>query len=89
MLGDVINVIVIRALAKYKLPLQRMMECYRYDLSVVDSADLDDHGCFADAYLDRYWVEEGPDPFLVRIQGQLAGRALINCYTYMPDWRIS
>jgi hypothetical protein len=51
MLGDVINVIVIRALAKDKPLLQRMMECYRYDLSMVDTADLDDHGCFADAYL--------------------------------------
>jgi len=66
-----------------------MMECYRDDLSLVDSADLDAHDCFGDAYLDRNWVEAGRQPFLVRIQGQLAGHALIDRYAYTPAWRNS
>lgn len=65
------------------------MECYRDDLSLVDSADLDAHDCFGDAYLDRNWVEAGRQPFLVRIQGQLAGHALIDRYAYTPAWRNS
>jgi predicted acetyltransferase len=71
--------------------LQRMMELYQYDFSEFEGNDLDSHGCFGYCYLDLYWVEPDRHPFIVRVDGKLAGFVLVNRYTYMHggDWTIA
>lgn len=57
--------------------LRRMMELYQYDFSEMEGSDLDAHGRFGYRYLDHYWTEEGRLAFFVRVDGRLAGFALV------------
>lgn len=63
--------------------LQRMMELYQYDFSEFEDTDLDDHAMFGYAYLDHYWVEENRWPYLVRLDGKLAGFVLVSYHTLL------
>ena len=71
--------------------LQRMLELYLYDFTEFDGADLDQHGCFGYPYLDHYWTDLGRYPFVVRVQGRLAGFVLVFQHTYLPgnDWSVA
>jgi predicted acetyltransferase len=70
---------------------QRMMELYQYDLSEFENNDLDSHACFGYSYLDHYWEEKDRHPFIVRVDGKLAGFVLVNKHTYLPgnEWSIA
>lgn len=63
-----------------KAVLRRMLELYLYDFTEFTGDDLDEHGEFGYRYLDHYWAA-GPDeqrfPFFIRIEGTLAGFALV------------
>jgi predicted acetyltransferase len=61
-----------------------MMELYQYDFSEFEGTDLDQHGCFGYWYLDHYWVEKGRHPFIVCVDGKLAGFVLVNQHTHIP-----
>ena len=71
--------------------LQRLMELYLYDFSQFEDSDLDARGCYGYEWLDAYWSEKGRYPFLVRVDGKLAGFVLINPYTCVPpsQWAIA
>ncbi len=62
--------------------LRRLMELYLYDFSDLDGADIGPLGVFDYPFLDLYWVEDGRFPYLVRVDGQLAGFALVSRYNY-------
>lgn len=69
-----------------KVLIRRMMELYNYDFSEFDGADLDAHGTYGYDYLDHYWVEAGRHPFIVRVDGKLAGFVLVSRHTLVvPD----
>lgn len=74
---------VLPALIKDKPIIQQMMELYRYDFSEFENTDLNEHGYFGYLYLDYYWVEIDRYPYLVRVDGKLAGFVLANQYTYL------
>jgi predicted acetyltransferase len=57
--------------------LRRMLQLYLHDMSEFTGNDLDTHGEYAYKYLDHYWTEEGRYPFIFRVEGQLAGFALV------------
>ena len=63
--------------------LQRMIELYQYDFSEYDGSDLDAHGMFGYPYLDHYWVEENRHPYLVRVDGKLAGFVLVSRHSLL------
>jgi len=71
--------------------LQHMMEFYQYDFSEYNDSDLDSHGTFGYRWLDHYWTEDGRHPFIIRVDGRLAGFVLVNRFTYLPnsEWAIS
>ena len=62
--------------------LRHLMELYLYDFSEFDGADLGPIGLYEYPYLDHYWVEPGRSPFLVRVEGNLAGFVLVARYNY-------
>jgi predicted acetyltransferase len=62
--------------------LQQLMELYLYDFSEFDGADLSPLGVYEYPYIDHYWVEPDRSPFLVRVDGQLAGFVLVARYNY-------
>jgi predicted acetyltransferase len=63
--------------------LRRLMELYQYDFSEFDGADISPLGVYEYPYLDHYWVEPERSPFLVRVNGNLAGFVLVARYNYL------
>lgn len=74
-----------------KLALQNMMQLYIYDfteqwIGLSDReigrnaafAHLNADGRFPDYPLDAYWIEDGRIPLLIKVDGRLAGFALLN-----------
>jgi predicted acetyltransferase len=64
--------------ASDKPALANLMQLYHYDLSEVNGADVDEHGRFDSARLDAYWTTADCHPFLIRVDQQLAGFALVH-----------
>jgi predicted acetyltransferase len=60
-----------------KTALLNLMELYLYEFSDMEGLDLDDSGRYGYRYLDLYWTEAGRHPFLIRVDGKLAGFALV------------
>ena len=84
------NLEVVAASVEDKPLVQRMMELYQYDFSTLENSDLDAHGYFGYSYLDHYWVEPGRHPFIVRVNGKLAGFVLVNQFAVLPgnEWSV-
>ncbi|MBN2147518.1 MAG: GNAT family N-acetyltransferase [Anaerolineales bacterium] len=81
------NLTVNPATEKDRPILRNLMELYLYDFSEFDGADVGPHGLFEYPYLDHYWTEEDRHPFLVRIDGRLAGFVLVLRYNYLTGQR--
>jgi predicted acetyltransferase len=72
------QITLLPAAASDKPALANLMQLYHYDLSEVTGADVDQHGRFDSACLEAYWAEADCHPFLIRVDQQLAGFALVN-----------
>lgn len=57
--------------------LAAVMQLYLYDTSDHTGDQLNDEGRYDYSYFDLYWVESGRYPFLIRVDGQIAGLALV------------
>lgn len=68
---------VVLAEERDKGVVRRLLELYRYDFSEFDGADVDIHGEYGYRYLDHYWTEEDRQAFLLVVDGQWAGLALV------------
>ncbi len=79
------NVEVTQASLDDKPLLQRLLELYQYDFSEYENIDLDSDGTYGYAWLDHYWHEDGRYPFLVRVDGKLAGFVLVNQITLLSN----
>lgn len=53
--------------------LDQLLELYAHDFSEFTAADIDAVGRFGYRYLDGYWTEPDRHPFLVRVDGRIAG----------------
>jgi predicted acetyltransferase len=74
---DVTTLEIVEAGAGDHIVLERLLELYRYDFSVYDGADVDAHGHYGYPFLDRYWADPHRHVFLARVDGRLAGFALV------------
>jgi predicted acetyltransferase len=57
--------------------VRQLLELYAHDFSELNGADVDERGVFGYRYLDDYWMEPDRHPFLFRVDGRLAGFALV------------
>ena len=55
----------------------RLLELYAHDFSERNGADVGDDGTYGYRYLDAYWSASDRHPFLFRVDGRLAGFALV------------
>lgn len=72
--------------------LHNLMNLYLYDFSEFDkNMDVDEHGIFGYKYFDLYWIEGDRYPFIIYVNGLIAGFALVNKHTYTgkADHRIA
>lgn len=60
-----------------KSVLRNLLELYNYDFSEFGLEDVDEHGLYGYKYLDHYWTECGRYPYLIRVDGKLAGFVLV------------
>lgn len=57
--------------------LRRLMELYLYDFSEFTEEDVNEHGLYGYEYLDHYWTQTERHPFLIYVDDQTAGFALV------------
>jgi predicted acetyltransferase len=60
-----------------KPALRQLLELYAHDFSERNGADVGDDGTYGYSRLDDYWHEPDRHPFLFRVDGRLAGFALV------------
>jgi predicted acetyltransferase len=61
-----------------RLTLHNLLQLYIYDWSELQPLDVGVDGRFEDYPLDVYWRDAWRHPFLIRVDGQLAGLALVS-----------
>jgi predicted acetyltransferase len=71
------NITIRKAAPEDRLPLSRMLELYQYDLSHIWDQDLDANGEYG-YVLDRYWTDARCHVFVVLVDYQYAGFALVD-----------
>ena len=76
---------IIEAKESQKEILQRLLELYQYDLSIVTDDDVDQFGLYGYSYLDCYWVEAKRYPYLFLFREVFAGFALVNKVNWLPE----
>jgi predicted acetyltransferase len=68
--------------------IENLFQFYAYDFSEMEPADsadfeFDERGRFSDySFMDDYWREADRWPLLIRLDGRLAGFALINTHSH-------
>ncbi|MGO9873352.1 MAG: GNAT family N-acetyltransferase [Acidimicrobiia bacterium] len=60
-----------------KIAIRHLLELYVYDFSDFTDWDVDEHGLFGYRYLDHYWTEPDRHPFMIRVNGRIAGFAFV------------
>lgn len=68
---------VISAAPEQEPILANLLELYAHDFSEFDDLELGADGRFGYKYLPLYWSEPSRHPFLVRMDGKLAGLVLV------------
>ncbi len=69
---------VLPVLIEDKPVIANLLELYMHDFSEFLGWDLNEHGLYGYRYLDHYWTESDRHPFIVRVDGRLAGFALVS-----------
>ncbi|TYS50965.1 GNAT family N-acetyltransferase [Bacillus infantis] len=60
-----------------KTVLSNLIQLYRYDSSEFEGHILSQHGLYSYKYLDHQWTEEYRRPFIVKVDGEIAGFVLV------------
>ncbi|GIN70247.1 hypothetical protein J14TS2_07220 [Bacillus sp. J14TS2] len=61
--------------------LKNLLELYKYDFSEFDPEDVNDQGLYGYKYFEHYWTEPSRFPFLIKVNGNYAGFALVRKIT--------
>jgi predicted acetyltransferase len=72
-----------RATTDDRVALENLMQLYAYDWSELRPLDVGENGRFGDYPLDVYWQEAWRHPFLLCVDGTLAGFALISTRSHL------
>lgn len=62
--------------------IANLIELYKHDFSdftpFEEQEDVDESGRFGYKYLDSYWIEPNRHPFIIRVDGRIAGFVFVN-----------
>ena len=64
---------IIEAKESQKEILQRLLELYQYDLSIITDDDVDPFGLYGYSYLDCYWLKKTDIPTCSCFENLLLG----------------
>ena len=65
--------------------IEMLMQFYHYDASDWISLDVTGNGGFSFRSIDRFWDEPGQFPFLIRVNGVIAGFAVVDKEVTSPE----
>jgi predicted acetyltransferase len=71
------NLAVSQAEKEERVLLERLLELYAHDLSDIADLPIGADGRFGYGPLPSYWTDPGRHPYLVRVDGELAGFILV------------
>lgn len=85
-----------RAAISDKPILRHLLQLYSYDFTEFEDIDMDEDGLYRYDYFDHYWTEAHRHPYLVRVDGKIAGFAFIRLeeredgtpFTFMAEFFI-
>lgn len=62
--------------------LAHLLELYQYDFSEYDGMDVNPCGLYGYPYLEYYWTEKNRFAYFIKVDGRLAGFAMVcgHCY---------
>lgn len=83
------NIEVREATLAEKPILRQLLELYEYDMSEFEGREIGPHGFYGYRYLDHYWTEPDRHPYLIFVQAQIAGFALVNRHGVSGEGRWS
>lgn len=69
--------------------LWNLLQLYFYDFSEIEPTNVGDDGLFGYEYFDLYWNDSARASFFVRVDGNLAGFAMVNSVVYLKNSEIS
>ena len=75
-------------LIEQKSVFSQLMELCNYEFSEYEDSDLNEYGYYGYSHIDDYWNECGRFPYFIRVNGKLAGFALVTSrchYLESPD----
>ena len=75
--SDQPTLIVRRAEPDERDVFANLLELYAYDDSAIVGSDVGPSGRYGYCWLDSYWTEPGRVPFLIEVNGRLAGFVLV------------
>jgi len=80
---------LIRAAIGDKPVLRNLFQLYEYEFSDIEVgplADVNEHGLYdGPRYFDHYWTGTDRHPYLIRVDGKLAGFALVRRFSYLTN----
>jgi predicted acetyltransferase len=81
------NICLDPARAEERDAIESLLQLYAYDWSELRPLEVGANGRFAPYPLDAYWSEEGHHPFLLRVDDNLAGFALVTARSRLTGTR--
>lgn len=75
--GNRMEVLIEKLPYEKKLVLNHLMELYNYDFSEFEDTDVNDFGLYGYEYIDHYWTDEGRYPYIIKVDGKIAGFVLV------------
>lgn len=63
--------------------IANLMQLYQYDFTEFGGEHLGERGKFTYEYLDEYWTDKERYPFLILVNGEIAGFSLINKHSLL------
>ncbi|MDD6041148.1 MAG: hypothetical protein PUD63_08180 [Clostridia bacterium] len=76
---------LVAATPEQKETLRNLLEKYLCEFAQWDHREVAEDGLYHYPWLDCYWTEPGRFAYLIRVDGHLAGFALVNDYPEIPD----
>jgi predicted acetyltransferase len=64
-------------LVEQKSVFVQLMELCNYDFSEYEDSDVNEYGYYGYSHIDDYWNENGRFPYFIRVNGKIAGFALV------------
>lgn len=58
--------------------LWNLLQLYKYDFSEYDASEISENGIYEYNYFEDYWIDKDRFPYLILIDNNLAGFAMVN-----------